>query len=223
MSFKLTDYSPSSYSDILVGIGFVWKHLDVRGGSNLVVEKLGPIFRKHGVDTKFGLAILHRHFDLAPNERLVEVNDVTTPWDVNEAATVEGSITPTSWLFSGNSLVPYEYAFVDSKSATALGEQPSAFPAFIAELGTALKALKVQRYLALTAHPGPDFKGSVEFTVGRTNVSVASDRMSDHHTLEATFFFNSGYDAKQSKKKCKYKKCDYKLQAHDLANMEELD
>lgn len=56
---------------------------------NEVESKLalfGSIFVKHGVTSKFGLAMVHRHFDITENEVLVEtLNDqksvsVTSPW-----------------------------------------------------------------------------------------------------------------------------------------------
>ncbi|KAF7368015.1 Phosphotransferase enzyme family domain-containing protein [Mycena sanguinolenta] len=223
MSVKVSDYSPSAHSNILVGIGFVWKHLNVRGGRGLVTDKLGPIFRKHRVEDKFGLAILHRHFDLDPNERLVEVNSVSTPWPAEEVGRVAGGIAATSWMFSANQLVPYEYKFVDQISSKEPGDDPAAFPEFLAELGTALKEFKVRRYLALTAHPGSEFKGSVEFTMGKANISVAPERVPNIHTLDASFFFDPNYDAAKNGQKCDAGKCDFELQAEDLAKMEAMD
>lgn len=46
----------------------------------------GSLFVKHGVTEKFGLTMVHRHFDITENEVLVEtLNDqntvsVTSPW-----------------------------------------------------------------------------------------------------------------------------------------------
>lgn len=50
------------------------------------LELFGSIFVKHGVAKDFGLAMVHRHFDISKNELLVEtLNDqksisVTSPW-----------------------------------------------------------------------------------------------------------------------------------------------
>lgn len=50
------------------------------------LESFGRLFVKHGVDEEFGLAMVHRHFDISNNEVLVEtLNDqnsisVTSPW-----------------------------------------------------------------------------------------------------------------------------------------------
>ena len=98
------------------------------------------------------------------------------PWDLDQIDIVEGSIAPTSWLFKDNQLIPYEYQFVDRHSGGDV-KDPSAHPEFLAELYATLKKCRAQRYLALTVHPGPDFKGSVEFTIGRSNISVAPERV----------------------------------------------
>jgi len=223
MPVKVSDYSASTYSDILKGIGFVWKHLRIRGGEKMVNDQLGPIFLKHGVEKRFGLAVLHRHFDLAPNECLVEVNGVSIPWDVARARGLEGGIAPTSWLFSADQLIPYEFKFIDRISTKEHQEDPTAFPEFLDELVTALKKNRVQRYLALTVHPAPDFRGSVEFTVGRANISLAPERITEMHTLDASFFFDPEYEAKQAKEKCEYGHCDAPLQQSDLDKMEAVD
>jgi hypothetical protein len=131
---------------------------------------------------RFGIAVLHRHFDLEANERLVEVNNVATPWDVADPPRVGGTIVPTSWLFREDKLIPYEYSFVGAdKDKLDTHPQPSQFPAFLEELSAVLKKLRVQRYLALTVHPAPDFKGAIEFTVGRANVALQPERVS--HSL----------------------------------------
>jgi len=108
---------------------------------------------------------------MAPNELLVEVNKVSTPWRVGDAERAGGRVVPTSWLFRGDQLIPYEFSFISVKGVGGAKSQPSQCdPQFLEELAATLKRLKLVRYLSLTVHPGPKYQGSVEFTAGRANV-----------------------------------------------------
>lgn len=130
-----------------------------------------PVFTDP-VFLRFGIGILHRHFDVAANERLVEVNQVSTPWRVGDAERTGGKIAPTSWLFKGNQLIPYEFRFVRVNAGNSPEPQPADYPQFLQDLAGTLRQLKLQRYLSLTVHPSPGYQGSVEFTAGRANVSL---------------------------------------------------
>lgn len=61
-----------------------FKNNDVEAG----ISKLGDIFVQYGAYDDFGLSMTHRHFDLSPNEVLVQIfNDAGTrslsiPWVV---------------------------------------------------------------------------------------------------------------------------------------------
>jgi hypothetical protein len=68
---------------------------------------------------KFGVVLVHRHFDLLKNQGLVDVNGSTMAWtldDLNATTSIfykhGGQIMPKSWLLSDNKLMPYEFYFV---------------------------------------------------------------------------------------------------------------
>lgn len=41
-----------------------------------VLEKIGAVLKLYGYEERFGVCLLHKHFDLAANEKLVEETDV---------------------------------------------------------------------------------------------------------------------------------------------------
>jgi len=121
---------------------------------------------------------------MAPNELLVEVNNVSTPWQVGDAERAGGCVIPISWLFHGDQLIPYEFSFVGVEGVGHAKSQPSeCAPQFLEEIAAALKRLKLVRYLSLIVHPGPKYQGSVEFTAGRANIVM--------HPSEVLILLNS--------------------------------
>ncbi len=125
---------------------------------------------------------------MAPDERLVEINNISIPWDLHTIAEVGGAICPTSWLFYEGKLVPYEYTFTGSDTERAeMYTNPADYPAFLEALYACLKELGLQNALALRVHPGPDFKGSVEFTVGRANISVSPSTVGESFVLTSVY------------------------------------
>lgn len=111
---------------------------------------------------------------MSPDERLVGVGSVATPWDINELSEVGGALCPVAWLFHEDKLVPYEYVFIGTEKGKADAyPNPQDYPVFLEALSARLKEIGVQSLLALIIHPGPDFNGSVEFTVGRANITVS--------------------------------------------------
>ena len=68
-------------------------------GDELVRTVFKDFFLKHGMEYKFGLSMLHHHFDLSAREMLVDYDSTSVPWP-------EGSIRgmkrpqPTVWAYS---------------------------------------------------------------------------------------------------------------------------
>ena len=40
---------------------------------------------EEGMEQKFGVVLLHRHFDLQKNEALVDTNGISSSWSIDEA------------------------------------------------------------------------------------------------------------------------------------------
>lgn len=49
-------------------------------GDELVRTVFRDFFLEHGMEYKFGLSMLHRHFNLSPGEMLVDYGGTSVPW-----------------------------------------------------------------------------------------------------------------------------------------------
>ncbi|PWY69053.1 hypothetical protein BO70DRAFT_400113 [Aspergillus heteromorphus CBS 117.55] len=67
---------------------------------------LRDIFMRHGVNDELAVALLHRHFEMAANEKLVELGPVSSPWPIaaHEDSVVGGHILPHTWRVFENEL-----------------------------------------------------------------------------------------------------------------------
>ncbi|CAK7271225.1 hypothetical protein SEPCBS57363_004506 [Sporothrix epigloea] len=93
-------------------------------GEALVKAFFKEIFVEEGMERTFGLAMLHRHFDLGADEKLVEYQGTSTPWKAvaPEMKEPQSSI----WAFDGETLKPTEF-FYSEKEDTPLSEEALAF------------------------------------------------------------------------------------------------
>ena len=59
------------------------------------------------------MILLHRHFDIADDEKLVESGNVSAPWSYtyDDHNVYGGSVVPRSWMLEGNNLHPYEFGY----------------------------------------------------------------------------------------------------------------
>jgi hypothetical protein len=77
----------------------------VDDSDRLCLEEIGGLLRKHGKQTRFGVALLHQHFPLQDDELLVEHCDVdrrTLTTAPEKAGVVVGrNYLPTVWRFDG--------------------------------------------------------------------------------------------------------------------------
>lgn len=70
----------------------------------VVLREVGDLLRRHGVTARFGVCLLHRHFDLAPGEVLVEETDTearvsTLRVQAKADSQGQGSSVETMWKF----------------------------------------------------------------------------------------------------------------------------
>ena len=142
----------------------------------------------------FALVLIHRHFQLAPNERLVEYNNIAAPWEVDAPLLhLTSRIYPKSWAFIDHKLCPYEFGF----EADAAAPVPSCqIPdAFIKDLGTVLLKYGLTRVFGLgwaqvEANTMSVGKQVMEFTTGRANITVAmTEEIQADAYIEASWKF----------------------------------
>ncbi|PNP86473.1 hypothetical protein FNYG_00175 [Fusarium nygamai] len=91
--------------------------LAIRGALPLIDTAIRQIFMAHGVENVFGVRLLHRHFDLDQQERMVQFGSVASPWTENiiKRATKTGVVQPSNWLFQDGTAYPYETRYLDTE------------------------------------------------------------------------------------------------------------
>lgn len=137
-------------------------------GPDFVEHVFRPLLMKHKLETKLGLGLLHRHFKLDEPERLVEINNVSTPWA--EGAFVKANTAPSGWLIRGGKLMPYEFHFSPADDHATF-DIKSAQP-FIDEFLLAAKTAGVEDIVALRLFPGQGYRGCLEVTQDRANINL---------------------------------------------------
>lgn len=131
------------------------------------------LFLKHEVYNELAICLLHRHFDLSPSEKLVELGAVSSPWEniQNRSNLFGGSIVPRSWAFRQGSLFPFEFGYNEGLKAEVYKPLPEK-PAFYAELNDLLVKHGLEHLLGLTLNTDEIPFGTVKFekTFDRSNV-----------------------------------------------------
>ena len=156
----------------------------------------GPIrdmFMKHGVYDVYGLALLHKHFGMKEDQRLVEYGPVSTAWSVDPCAPqiadkYGGHIVPRSYRFKDKAKVPYEFAFTSNK-----WEEPD-HPEFFGDLENLLVNLQMQDLFGVRLLESHDNNLTVEVTEGRNNVMIPRGAVGDDGLQEALWTFNTDTD-----------------------------
>ena len=124
---------------------------------------------------RFGLILLHRHFNMEPSERLVAVGNTSIPWgpeDYDAKNRRLGKIIPYTFIFEEPGRVaPFEYNFVPHEKIKSVINISAATNAFVQELGALLFSLKLEKVLGLrTVTEVGGNRG--EITVGRANIFI---------------------------------------------------
>ncbi|KIX10552.1 uncharacterized protein Z518_01635 [Rhinocladiella mackenziei CBS 650.93] len=193
MEYEVGDYSDEVFKRIPYAVDvFQW----VRDNPmpDAVVEQLRVVFIKHRVYDHFGLSIIHRHYDLEPGERVVELENVATPWRVPDADKMSifgGHIVPKNWAYLDGLLHPFEFQY-RPEATNPHPEVPCLTTAFVAELHhvLALHDLLGVYGLALLPENAQDetAPGRLEFTAGRANITIPfPDKLKDK-TLQSTMY-----------------------------------
>ena len=135
-----------------------------------VLGDICQIFRKYRVQDIFGLALLHQHFEIQQNEKLVTFGNVAIPI----RSSPDGlSVAASRWAFSGDKLIPYEF------TAGAENIDMDTHVAFLVEMSQALRSSALADNLGLCSAgsiAGKDSEPTMEFTSGRDNVTLPFDR-----------------------------------------------
>jgi hypothetical protein len=150
---------------------------------------LAGIFTKHNVDDFLGVQLLHRHFSLDNDERLVDVGGASVPWSNDGSEALDSRILPVSWAFEGDTYHPYEFRFVPPAQELC---EPDVPEPFFFEFNEALKAHNLQGVLGIRSlKTSYGKKPGMEITKGRSNITYDydSDAAEDDNAIEASWGF----------------------------------
>jgi hypothetical protein len=165
-----------------------------RNAAELMNSILAGIFIKHNVEGRLGVQLLHRHFSLRSDERLVDVGNASVPWSNVGSEALDSCIIPASWAFEGDSYHPYEFKFIPPNQAGGSQElkELTIQEPFLVEFNEALKAHHLQGILGIRALKGDCKKPELEITNGRSNITFEydSDAAEEDKAIEASWVFD---------------------------------
>lgn len=150
-------------------------------GEEVVKNIIKKFFVEREMDRTFGVAMMHRHFHLENDEKLVEYRGTSTPWLSSIPGMKEPQ--PCIWAFDRDgTLRPTEFRYSQIEDAPFSEEAIR----FIADFKELLDKLKLTGSLGLARYPGDDFKGSCEITHGRSNINLTPEDVGCLATLFIT-------------------------------------
>ena len=157
-----------------------------------VEGQIRSLFIDFGVYQQYGLALLHKHFTIEDDERLVEYGPSASSWKVGledpiNASKYEGHIVPRSYRFMKGATVPYEFAF-------AAEPRENEDLAFFQSLSNMLYRLGLQELFGVRVLDNRDPQLSLEVTEGKTNIMMPRGSVPDSAVIEALWVFGKDED-----------------------------
>ncbi|KAK4499425.1 hypothetical protein PRZ48_009939 [Zasmidium cellare] len=165
-----------------------------RNAETYLYGPIRDVFLKHNMEDRYGISLLHRHFSMGPNERLVEYGAVSTPWtldetDDHEIEAMGGYVVPQNYrLDSDDDLLPFEYEMQYERPSGGNGIPPE----FLYDLKQTLKKYNLSNVFGLRKR-GPPTDLTLEVTNGRANIMIKPMELAGGlQTVEAFWTFGSG-------------------------------
>lgn len=93
-------YSPMVYNTVTTSLKAALKKLEDKDATPFLFTQVRDCFLKHGVEKTFSAFLIHKHFDLAANERNVEMNGKAI------ASSDLDGILPSSWIYHDSKCYP---------------------------------------------------------------------------------------------------------------------
>ncbi|EXL40155.1 hypothetical protein FOCG_17257 [Fusarium oxysporum f. sp. radicis-lycopersici 26381] len=172
-------YTPASYDhravDAMTDVDVAAQRLQELNGLDHMKSCIRDVFMKHGVDKVFGVGLLHRHYDVAPNEKIIELGPVSSPWVVGDDEVVTGgSVLPHTWRVFDGELKPTEFKFVPQRDLSNV-DRPVFPVAFVKELIGVLQETGLDEVLGVSLYEAGDPDNeTMEVTYGRSSIVIPS-------------------------------------------------
>jgi hypothetical protein len=175
MADVMSAYYPESFQNI-PDLHRATEKFTREGGTTFIEVVLKPLILKYKLEAVFGIGLLHRHFDLDATEKLVEFNNISTPWrhqqdDIHSG----GKIMSNGWMIEGEQLMLYEFYFSPLGRDGAV--EFTKLAPFVSEFCNSIKRAGFEDVLALRLFPHLGFEGGLEITEGRANINLTPDQV----------------------------------------------
>lgn len=181
----IQEYSAETFESLL-SLEAARKRFEDVNGNALVNDIFKPFFAKKGMERRFGLTMLHRHFGLQPDERLVEYNGTSSPWNSEEIPGMRRP-QPSIWANCPDGYfrpTEFRYAKEQDDPFDELDEE------FMLEFRALLDRHEVSNLFGFCRYPGDDFAGLCEITIGNTNINLKpADWPEDLKSVDTAWFF----------------------------------
>jgi hypothetical protein len=157
-------------------------------GEEIIRSSLKGLLQDYAVNDHLGVALVHRHFDLKPDEVMVDYRGVATPWNkaLLDNYQAYGSILPLSWVLIDGKPCPYEFYFTTDPD----DHEHELPPGFLSKYNATLKSQGLDGFLgirALKKAAGEEKLGTMEFTQRYATFVVPYDGKSDYKPKGAVY------------------------------------
>ena len=194
MPSRVLNYSHAHYDSLL---DIVDAGHRVKNTTALVAmdDSIGPLFVEYGMQSRFGISLLHNHFPLEPNERLVTFGNAAVRWNLETTTAGWQNVHGSIWHFTPDGVVPVEFTYAppSGKEVSSLSEAEHG--PFLSNLYSVLVEQGLENTLGLCALDGKDIDSpaTLEVTSGRANLTLDVDVDYDpvDSNIEATWQFGS--------------------------------
>ncbi|KID68916.1 hypothetical protein MBR_08919, partial [Metarhizium brunneum ARSEF 3297] len=185
-------YNPEDYSS-LPSLSAAFQQLQHKGGESIITGPIRDIFLSHGAQDAYGIALLHKHFDIRPTDRLVDIQNVSSPWETGGdiepvLKKYHGVIMPRSLRFSNGMLKPYEFDFVEEERSMNMDEN------FLEKLLQFLQHSELDQVLGLRVLDSRDPGASIEVTERNSNIMIPLGAIDEANVIPAMWDFGPEED-----------------------------
>lgn len=153
------------------------------GASEILSTEIGPVLVRHHVENILDVVLLHNHFLLSQNEKLISISSIAIP-----CAEEFPNVSASSWRFTNEGIAPYEFVCLDAKTSLAQMEP------FLAEFHTIINKWKLGNIFGICSlKEGSVYRPvTMEFTNGRVNITLPFDiAPNDGNVVDAMWQFSS--------------------------------
>ncbi|KAH0541783.1 hypothetical protein FGG08_003738 [Glutinoglossum americanum] len=194
---QFEDYNVQSHYNSLLDLEDASNDFNARQASSVVDTLIRDLFLRRGVQDTLGLTLLHKHFPLDDNTKMVNYGAVAYPWDMADASSeVVRDIYPTAWRFTDTGgIAPYEFGYTQGGAETP-GVRKEESAEFLQELQELLQKHNLTSLLGLRLLDAATSEPGVEFTSGSANITLPREVFANNQGrhVEALWVFQKALE-----------------------------